>query len=261
MLTAEEVAQFHRDGYLKGGKVLGDEEVALMQEEVMRVIGERGDATKKQPVMCHNMGKPEAPVWQIVNIWEASRPFAKLIRHSRITEEIAQLTDAAAVRIWHDQIQFKPAATGGVNMWHQDHPYWPILNPPVQVTAWVALDDVDAGNGCMSMVPGSHLWGNHIEFLQKLPSFDAMPGEHAGHKLEVRLAPVKRGEVHFHHGLTWHGSHANTSGRPRRAVALHYMPGGTRFVASGTHVMKKFVGVADGEELSGEHFPVVWQKK
>ena len=27
-----------------------------------------------------------------------------------------------------------------------------------QVTAWVALDDADANNGCMSMVAGSHRW-------------------------------------------------------------------------------------------------------
>ena len=260
MLTPEQVAQFHRNGYLKGSRVLTEEQVSAMQEEVLRVIRDREDKARKQPVLCHNMGKPEAPVWQIVNIWEASKPFAELIQHRQIVEEIAQLTDAKALRIWHDQIQFKPAATGGVNMWHQDSPYWPILKPQVQVTAWVALDDVAADNGCMSMVPGSHLWGDAIPFLRGLPSFDAMPAEWNGHKIEVKLAPVQKGEVHFHHGMTWHGSHANTSGRPRRAIALHYMPDTTRFVASGTHVMKKFVTVADGEVMAGEHFPLVWPK-
>ena len=72
--------------------------------------------------------------------------------------------------------------------------------------------------------------------------------------------PVKKGEVHYHHALTWHGSHANTSGRPRRAIALHYMTGDTRYVASGEHPMKPFVEVGDGEVLQGETFPLVREK-
>jgi phytanoyl-CoA hydroxylase len=109
-------------------------------------------------------------------------------------------------------------------------------------------------------VPGSHLWGNNIDFLTSLPNYEAMPTEYKGHKVNVIRRPVKRGEVHYHHALTWHGSHANTSGRPRRAIALHYMTQDTRYVASGEHVMKPFVMVADGEKMQGEHFPLAYSK-
>jgi ectoine hydroxylase-related dioxygenase (phytanoyl-CoA dioxygenase family) len=143
-------------------------------------------------------------------------------------------------------------------MWHQDAPLWPILAPMTEVSAWVALDDVDPENGCMSMVPGSHRWGNHIDFLNTLPDFNALPAEFEGHAVEVRPCPVRRGEVHYHHAMTWHGSPANVSGRPRRAVALHYMTQETRFVSNGEHVMKPFVEVADGEVMRGEHFPLVF---
>jgi ectoine hydroxylase-related dioxygenase (phytanoyl-CoA dioxygenase family) len=85
-----------------------------------------------------------------------------------------------------------------------------------------------------------------------------MPTEYQGHKIEIVRCPVKKGEVHYHHALTWHGSHANTSGRPRRAIALHYMTQDTRYVASGEHVMKQFVEVTDGEIMQGKHFPVVY---
>jgi len=260
MLTSQQVSQFHRDGFLKGGQMLSEEEASFMSREVLRVIADRQDLARKQPVLCRDMGKGQTPIWQIVNIWEASEPFARLIHHPTITAEIAQLTDAAELRLWHDQIQYKPAAQGGVNMWHQDHPYWPILDQPTQVTAWVALDDVDAANGCMSMVPGSHLWGNQVEFLRNLPAFEAMPAEYDGHKIEVRVTPVKRGCVHYHHAMTWHGSNANTSTRPRRAVALHYMTQRTSYVAAGEHPMKQFVSVPDGQPISGDHFPVVWKK-
>src|SRR5471030_2628969 len=166
MLTREQIETFHRDGYLRGGQVVSDAEVEILRSEVLRVIDERETATRK-PVLCHNFGKEEAPVWQIVNIWEASDPFFRLIHNPTICEEMAQLTRARSLRIWHDQIQYKPATTGGVNMWHQDAPLWPILAPMTEVTAWVALDDVDIENGCMSMVSGSHTWGNHMDMLAK----------------------------------------------------------------------------------------------
>jgi ectoine hydroxylase-related dioxygenase (phytanoyl-CoA dioxygenase family) len=257
VLTKAEIEKFHKDGYLRGNKVLTDDQVAVLQEEVLRVIADK-DRPVKQPVLLHNMARPDAPVWQIVNIWEASQPFSELIRNETIVEEMAQLTGAKQLRIWHDQIQYKPAQTGGVNMWHQDAPLWPILAPMTEVTAWVALDDVDEENGCMSMVPGSHTWGNHMSYLATLGSYDAMPSSFQGHEIEIRPCPVRRGEVHYHHALTWHGSGNNTSGRPRRAIALHFMTDETRFVASGEHVMKPFVQVKDGEMMAGDHFPLVY---
>ena len=258
MLTPQQVAQFQQNGFLNGGQTLNDNEVETLREELTRVL-DNHETLERKPVMLSNLsGDANAPVWQIVNIWEASDPYRALVSHPKIAEEIAQLTGAKELRIWHDQIQYKPAATGGVNMWHQDAPLWPIIRPMTEVSAWVALDDVDETNGCMSMVPGSHLWGDHMSELAKLPSYDAMPQEYEGHKIEVKLCPAKKGEVHYHHALTWHGSHANTSGRPRRAIALHYMTGDTRYVASGNHPMKPFVEVADGEILRGAHFPQIY---
>ncbi|HLJ54468.1 MAG TPA: phytanoyl-CoA dioxygenase family protein [Chthonomonadaceae bacterium] len=261
MLTSDQVAQFKRDGFLLGGKVLSDENVALLNDEVARVIRDK-DSGGRQPVLCHNMSRtPGQTVWQIVNIWEASEPFHALITSPTVVEEIAQLTGARELRIWHDQIQYKTATDGGVNMWHQDSPYWPILAPKTaQVTAWIALDDVDEENGCMAMVEGSYEWGPNIDFLHTLKGWDVMPAEFEGRRLNVRACPVPKGHVHFHHALTWHGSGANRSARPRRAIALHYMTQETRYNAAGNHVMKQFVTAADGEILAGEHFPVVWKR-
>lgn len=260
MLTKTQVDEFQANGYLKSAPVLNSAQVDELCEELARVIRDHGKGAK-QPVLCRNLtGKEESPVWQVVNIWEASEPFQRLVHNKAIAEEVAQLTDARELRVWHDQIQYKPAGVGGVNAWHQDWPYWPILSEPAQVTAWVALDDVDEENGCMSMVPGSHLWGKQIEFLHAIKDFHAMPPRLNGYELKVKLCPVRRGEVHYHHGLTWHGSHANTSGRPRRALAIHLMTERARYVASGSHPMKQFVTVADGEKLEGEHFPLVWKQ-
>jgi ectoine hydroxylase-related dioxygenase (phytanoyl-CoA dioxygenase family) len=259
MLSKKQIEQFQAEGYLNGGPVLTDPEVEHLRSEIMRVIDQRDQEGIVQPILVRNLaGNDDAPVWQIVNIWQASDPFRRLIAHPQITRGIAQLTEANELRIWHDQIQYKPPQIGGTNMWHQDAPYWPIIAPMTEVTAWVALDDADESNGCMSMVPGSHLWGDNIDFLHTLEDFQSMPDTFDNHQIRVIRCPVRKGEVHFHHALTWHGSHANTSGRPRRAVALHYMTGETRYVAAGKHVMKEYVEVEDGEVMQGAAFPKVF---
>lgn len=259
MLTTAQVEQFHANGFLNGGRLLTDGEVETLRAEVMRVIDERERTDIPQPVHVRNMSRDDSrAVWQIVNIWQASGPFHQLISRDDITTAIAQLTGAGELRIWHDQIQYKPPQTGGTTHWHQDAPLWPIIRPMTEVTAWVALDDADEANGCMSMVRGSHKWGDNIEYLKQLEAINTMPTEHEGRPLRVASCPVRKGEVHFHHSLTWHGSHNNTSDRPRRAIALHYMTGETRYVASGEHVMKQYVEVADGEQLRGSYFPQVY---
>jgi phytanoyl-CoA hydroxylase len=259
MLSESQVQTFREKGFLNGGQLLDPAEVEGMRGELARVIEEREREDVEQPVLVRNLNpNPDTPVWQVVNIWEASAPFRNLLANHKIVEEMAQLTGAKRLKIWHDQIQYKPAERGGVNMWHQDAPLWPILAPMTEVSAWVALDDVDEDNGCMSMVPGSHLWGNQMEFIRSLETYEAMPDTFEGKQVELVRCPVRKGEVHYHHSLTWHGSHANTSARERRAIAIHYMTDETRFVASGEHVMKPFVEVGDGEEMAGAHFPVVY---
>ena len=260
MLTQQQIDRFRADGFVKGSRVLDDAHVERLRDELARVIRDQQRADLPQPVLLRNLAQDEYhPVWQVVNIWEASQPFRDLVHNRTIAQEVAQLTAARELRLWHDQIQYKPAGTGGVNMWHQDSPYWPPLQPKdQQVTAWVALDDVDESNGCMSMVVGSHAWGDQIEFLHTLTDFGDMPREFQGHALEVKRCPVRKGEVHYHHALTWHGSHANTSDRPRRAIALHFMTDQTRYDASKDHPMKPFVESVDGDLVRGEHFPRVW---
>jgi phytanoyl-CoA hydroxylase len=273
LLSQAEVARYRERGFVLGPRVISDDVVRELQGEFARVLSEheqrsgnvstnrsdRADAEPKPLFIANLSSKAENPVWQIVNIYEASGAFRRLIETSAIVEQVAELLEATTLRIWHDQVQYKPAGRGGVNMWHQDTPYWPIHSGPTAMTAWIALDDADDGNGCMRMVPGSQHWGHHIKALESLPSFDALRGEFAGHPVEVVSCPVPAGSVHFHHGLTWHGSPENPSARPRRAIALHYMSERTLFVPNGEHPMKPFVESAPGEPISGVRFPVVWQ--
>ena len=272
MLDEKKIQAFHDNGFVKGSKVLTDEQVKVLRFEMTRVIEEHGRddsprISSRGPVLIANLkANGENPVWQIVNIWQASQDFeAMTVRNQSVVDEVVQLmrreTKAQEIRLFHDQIIFKPAQTGGVNMWHQDSPLWPILTPQdVSLSAWIALDDVDQENGCMSMVPGSHRWGDQLDFLHhSVTDFAKLPKDFQGHSVQAVPCPVGKGEIHFHHPLTWHGSPANRSSRPRRAIALHYMSERALFEPSGQHPMKPFVSVAGGEPVRGESFPLIWQ--
>ena len=195
MLTPADSEDFHRDGFLLGERVISDEMADSLAVEVEHIIARRNQGPP-QPVMLHDMKVGSgSSIWQIVNIWQVSAGYEALVRNPRIVEELRQLTGALELRVWHDQIQYKPASGGGVNMWHQDWPYWPLLSEPAQVTAWVALDDADEENGCMSMVRGSHLWGDQIEFLHSLKSWEDMPATWKDHRLEAIPRPVRKGHA------------------------------------------------------------------
>ena len=260
MLTAEQLEQYRRSGFVNAGPLLDDQPVETLQREVLRVIDDRDNPAAAQPVLLRDLSTIEGlAVWQIINIWEASPAFRALASHPHLLEMAAQLSGAKQLRIWHDQIIYKPKAAGGVLLWHQDSPLWDLLQPKdEQVTAWVALDDAEADNGCMYMVPGSHRWGDKLEALNVLREQHPLPERFEGHDLHVIMCPVKKGQVHFHHPLTWHGSGTNYSSRPRRAIAIHYMTEKVTYDDSGAHPMKPFVTVPAGAMLEGDSFPKVW---
>jgi ectoine hydroxylase-related dioxygenase (phytanoyl-CoA dioxygenase family) len=277
MLTPPQIDAFHRNGFLDGGRILDDNAVEALRTDLDRVMQAGPDGFPEEgprPALFRNLSWNDADrtVWQIVNIWEVAPAFRQLLYHPFIVTAIAQLTGASDLMVWHDQLLYKPPGNGGATRWHQDAPLWPIIRPMTPVSAWVALDDVDEENGCMWMVPGSHRWGDqmaflrtqvHLKHLDEFPHLRGFtpPADADVTALDPQSRPVKHGEVAFHHCLTWHGSPQNRSTRPRRAIAIHYMTGEARYVASGEHVMKQFVHLEDDAPMreAGAHFPFVYR--
>lgn len=280
MLSQAMIDQFHRDGFLNAGPMLSDtevEELSKALDEVIRIGPDGFETAGRRPVLFRDLnknteyqkGNASSPVWQIVNIWEASPAFERLLHNTAIVDAISRLTGFADLQVWHDQVQYKPPRDGGSTSWHQDAPLWPAIEPMTPVSAWIPLDDADVANGCMWMVPGSHRWGNQQVFLNTISHLKALeeftriphftpPADAPIHSVETRPCPVRRGEVHFHHSMTWHGSPKNNSERRRRAVAIHFMTSEARFTGR-EHVMNKFITLKPGEPMvrAGEHFPVV----
>lgn len=262
MLTQEQVQFFHENGFVKGPKVYTDEQAKALKERLDEVMEGRSAA---QPEAKRNLlgDGSELVVIQIVNIWEADSLFREHIYHPEICRMVSQLMGTDVVRVWHDQVQYKPPVIGGPTSWHQDHPYWPIIQPADLISAWLAIEDATIENGCMWMVPRSHQWGPHKggtigtnpDDFSTLHDPSLIP---PGEVVERVPCEVKAGEVMFHHCLTWHGSPPNRSAKGRPAIAVHYMPGYTRYEPSAGHLVEHRVTVKPGEVLQGEYFPTVW---
>lgn len=261
MFSKAQVEEFRAQGFILGPRIYSEEEAEALRIRMHEILkGKRQGAESVRNLLGEDSDRT---VFQIVNAWEADDLFGKHIYNEAICEMAAQLMDTDTVRVWHDQIQYKPSVIGGPTDWHQDHPYWPIIQPPDLVSAWLALDDATVENGCMWMVPKSHLWGAYRngtlgtdENFDPTPDLSELPADIVVEKV---ACPVKKGQVMFHHCLTWHGSPCNYSEHGRPAIAVHFMPGHTRYEPRDGHVMQHRVDVAPGEILQGEYFPTVWE--
>ncbi len=262
MLTEQDVQFFRENGYLPARPLLNADEVARLRERFYALL--EGKSSKQPEAMRNLYGDEEQVVIQIVNAWEADEEFYRYLFHPKLTEAVARLMNTDTVRVWHDQIQYKPPFKGGPTIWHQDHPYWPVLQPPDLISAWLALEDADVENGCMHVVPRSHLWGKYDEGTIGIREDDWGPAHDPafvpqGETVEVVPCPVRAGEVMFHHCLTWHGTPPNRSARGRPGFAVHFMPGHTRYEPTRGHLIEHRITVQPGEILQGEYFPLVWQ--
>jgi ectoine hydroxylase-related dioxygenase (phytanoyl-CoA dioxygenase family) len=276
MRPAREIVEaYRRDGFVNLGSFFSPREVSALSTELERYVdaGFRDrDTGVTLPWLHQDLSKvPGESLPQLVSLWEVSGPFRELATDARIGEALATLAGATELQIFCDQVQYKPARSGGPMTWHQDAPYWGCVEPAILLTAWVALDDADVDNGCMWMVPGSHQWGyanaalgwreslRDPETFGDLPPFTPPPGSPPWQA--PRPCPVRAGEVHVHHCLTWHGSPVNRTERPRRAYAVHYMPTGVRFSGLASHPLARNISLPPGTSMleDGEHFPVVFR--
>ncbi len=258
MLNNEQLNSFERDGYVSGGPLLEADQVEQMRAELDRVVAQHDKGSGEQ----NYIGDTAAFVQrrdcflQVTNLRELSDPFGKLSTSRRLTSDVERLLGSRGVGIFADSMLFKTGQNAGMNDWHQDGPSLDILRDPKLITAWIALDDVGPEDGPVCFARGSHRWSESPEDARRrLAAMLSADGTTVDSNLQKCLA--RRGEAHFHHGLTWHCSLPNRSGRPRRGYAIFYFPAGARFAANGDHYLKQFVESGDGEPLMGRHFPVL----
>lgn len=157
----------------------------------------------------------------------------RLARRWLLEERVMGRVIEAVGSVWAAQsmFYFKPAGARGQAM-HQDN-YFLQSHPETCIAAWIAVDDCDAENGALGVVPGTHRYEIECpEEADAAESFTTITVSIPEH-LRVEQTEMKAGDMLIFHGSLVHGSKPNTStDRFRRSLIFHYIPEGSREVAA-----------------------------
>ncbi|MGH8670061.1 MAG: phytanoyl-CoA dioxygenase family protein [Burkholderiales bacterium] len=156
-LTAPQLAQFEREGYLVFPGLFSAAEIAVLRAETARLSKVEADTVVRERT---------GGVRSIFRVHEAdgatrSAAFRALVRTPRVLRPTMQALNTDGVYVYHTKINTKPAIEGTVWMWHQDYGSWQrdgCVRPDMATFAVMMTDSVEM-NGALYIIPGSHQRG------------------------------------------------------------------------------------------------------
>ena len=214
-LTADQVDQYQRDGFLfpldvfdkaRVAHILGELEHARM---VAREKGLEPELTKLLRANTHYL-----------------LPFVnEVARASQLLDRVESIL-GPDILLWSAEFFIKGAHTDKIVSWHQDLTYWGLGETNDEMTAWLALSEVNVESGCMRFVPGSH----HQQILPHRDTFDASNLLSRGQEVAVDVDEsdavnviLQPGQVSFHHGRMFHASGPNRSAHDRIGLVFRFV--------------------------------------
>lgn len=238
-LTAQQVAQYKRDGYVCPVPVMSAQEALGLRRQLEAVESRQG-------------GKLDAV--QRSRAYLLFKWLDELIRDPRVLDPIEQLI-GPDILCWSTIFWIKDAGSKSFVSWHQDNTYWGLSSRHV-VTAWFAISDASVEAGCMKVMPGTHLG----ETLAHQDTYDEdnmlTRGQSISGLDESRAAfmPLRSGQMSLHNYCLAHGSGPNLSSDRRIGVSMHFMPPTTQQVVGSWDC----AALVRGEDRYGhfEHTPV-----
>ena len=223
VLTPEQVAFYHRNGFLSIPAITTPEEVEwlraiydhLFASRAGREVGDQfdlggSDEEGKEAVLPQILG-PSKYAPELRN--GLFRVNALAIARQLLGPEASYGGDHAIL---------KPPGRGASTPLHQDEAYW---NPDLEynsISIWIPLQDATLENGCMQFVPGSQ--------KQEVRPHHCINNDPRIHGLEVDnpdlsglvACPIPAGGATIHHNRTLHYAGPNHTDEPRRAYILGY---------------------------------------
>ncbi|NQZ70041.1 MAG: phytanoyl-CoA dioxygenase family protein [Lentisphaeria bacterium] len=113
----------------------------------------------------------------------------------------------------------KSSKTSFPSPWHQDQLYW---GGTTKISAWLAIDDATISNGCLKIVPGSHL---QLQTHSQAESGTAFPIRVPDEQVETMNqidVEMKQGDILIFHDMLLHSSYPNESGMDRWSLIPTY---------------------------------------
>ncbi|HJT64845.1 MAG TPA: phytanoyl-CoA dioxygenase family protein [Pyrinomonadaceae bacterium] len=258
-LSDEQLEFYRENGYVAGIRILSHEQLEALREELAALVDPAHPGQELfYEYNANESADPRQILFHALGAWRVKPGLHDLLWHSAFVVPASQLL-GGAVRFWHDQIFYKPPAHGGIVLWHQDYSYWTRTTPMAHVSCWIGLDDSTRDNGCVHYVPGSHRWQllPRASFANDMDAvLDSLtPSQRA--EFKPVAIELKAGECSFHHPLMVHGSYANCTDRPRRAVVLNAFRDGVTS-ASDAPLLEGVPPIPAGEKIQGQFFPLLF---
>jgi len=216
-LADDQIAQFHRDGFLVMENLFDAEEIELL----------RNIARADRQLASESSGRRDGEggtVKLTVRNELVEDIYAAFVRCPRIVETMEQLL-GGEVYHYHHKMILKEPRVGGAWAWHQDYGYW--YNNgclfPDMASCMIAVDRATRSNGCLQVLRGSHRMGR----VDHGPVGDQTGADPervavAVERLELVYCELELGSAVFFHSNLLHRSDQNKSHAPRWAFICCY---------------------------------------
>lgn len=224
--TDAEVEQYQSQGYLAMDGLLTPQDVeqakvALADIAYRRVwnekVGIQEEPYYRTGGSDQRIDDPELRIRKLWMFCQADARLAGLAASPRLRPLLDQLIGSDS-RMIQDMALLKPPYHGAEKPWHQDTAYFDYTPLGGVIGVWIALDDATVENGCMQVIPGSHLDGPAKHYHVR----DCQLADGGVQVDRAVVVPLKPGGALFFSGLIHHGTPPNTSGDRRRALQFHY---------------------------------------
>lgn len=223
MLRPDQVESYRENGYLVVEGLIDSATIA----ELRRATEDFVERARNVPVsdgvfdLAEGHG-PENPQLRRIKHPEGQHPAYDAVMRAPALLDIVEALVGPDVRFDHGKLNLKsPGPTGAAVEWHQDWAFYPHSNDDM-LAVGVMLDDSDADNGPLLVVPGSHkgpVWNHHYDgcFCGALD-----PGAAELDTAGAVAVTGPAGSITVHHVRLVHGSTENRSDRPRRLLLYSY---------------------------------------
>ena len=227
--TAEEAAQFSRDGYQIVRGLVPAEACAQM-----RASAERDLAAAVPPVEyeadTQYPGAPqslEAPggrtVRRLLQACTRDAGFREWATAAPIVARLKQLLgpQIALSQAHHNCVMTKDPAYSSLTSWHRDIRYWSFERPEL-VSVWLALGEERQDNGCRLLLPGSQAMGFDATRLDAAQFLRTDVAENAALLDTQVCAELNPGDVLFFHCRLFHAAGHNRAAQTKFSAVFTY---------------------------------------
>jgi phytanoyl-CoA hydroxylase len=242
-LDLEAIARYRRDGYLVLRRVLSQDHVeaclvalAGLASDPALEPGQRGGSgafVALEPGADPRAANRADLIRKFGDFTGASPALLRAALSARLHARLDALMGQGRVLL-QEMALVKPPKVSGEKPWHQDAAYFRGSDPNLMFGVWIALDPATRDNGCMEVVPGSHLRGPAPHVPAEDINLCTIRPDLV--RLEDRVAvPMDPGDALVFHSLIHHYTAANRSDRRRRALQFHYHQVGLEWTSLESH--------------------------